>query len=268
MKQCNTCKESKKIEEFYKNRGSCIKCVQAKHAIYRKCNADKIKENADNMRDVRNAYKRKKHSENKEANNNKKREYRKENSEKIREQNRALHIKHKDKRNEASRKYYRENKEEILKYRSKYKKDNKERCLEMKIKNHKQRMLVDHEYALKSVVRANVNSYFKRKGVKKSKRCSKYGINFKEIYDHIGPRPAGHELDHIIPMALFDFNIEEHIRLAYSKENLRWATKKENNEKKAKLIDSLMTPELLDILGKIGKLHLLTSREELDIQEI
>jgi hypothetical protein len=220
------------------------------------------------MREVRNAYKRKKHSENKEEDNNKKRKYRKENSEKIKEQNRALHIKHKDKRNEAASKYYKENKEKILKYRSEYKKDNKGRCLIMKIKNHKRRMILDPEYALKSVVRANVNSYFKRKGVKKSKRCSKYGINFKEIYDYIGPRPEGLELDHIIPMSLFDFNIEEHVRLAYSKENLRWTTKQENNQKKAKLIASLITPPLLGILDKIGKLHLLTSREELDILEI
>lgn len=253
MKTCNKCGESKADEDFYPKRGSCITCVRSSQLKYRVENQDKIKAWRDATRDVRNETRRNYSVMHRDEVLIKKKEYRDKNADKIKLQNRALYRKHKTKRNESSRKYYTEHKEEILKYRAEYKKENAVRCRETKRKRHVQRMIDDPAYATNMQIRWNINSAFRRKGVPKSRKCLEYGINLKEIFDKIGSRPKDQELDHIIPLTMFDFNNPLHVKLAYTPENLRWTTKRENNKKRSSIITELLTPELEKILEIIGK---------------
>lgn len=253
MKKCNTCGEFKPQAEFYANRGSCVSCVRALQKKYREENRSKIKEYQDASREKRNENKRKYRATHRDEVLQQKRLYRIENSEKIKAQNKALHQKHKEKRNQRSRTYYSKHKEEILKYRTEYKKEHADRCRELKRRNHMNRMVNDQAYATNMNIRWNINSAFRRKGIPKSKKCLEYGINLKEIFDKIGPRPKNHELDHIIPLAMFNFDNPLHVKLAYTPGNLRWVTKQENNKKRSSIIHELLTPELEQILETIRR---------------
>jgi hypothetical protein len=248
MKTCNKCGESKLEEDFYPKRGSCIACVRKSQAKYRAENQDEIKVWSDATRDERNETRRNYRAAHRDEVLLEKKKYRAKNADKIKLQNRTLHRKHKTKRNESSKKYYASHKEEILKYRAAYKKENAVRCRETKRKNHIQRMINDPAYATNMQIRWNINSAFRRKGVPKSKKCLEYGINLREIFDKIGSRPKDQELDHIIPLTMFDFNNPLHVKLAYAPENLRWVTKQENNKKRSSIITELLTPELEKIL--------------------
>ena len=67
----------------------------------------------------------------------------------------------------------------------------------------------------------------------------KYGINFTEIIEHLKPFPKdikNYQIDHIIPLSLFDFNNPVHIKKAFAPSNHQWLTKIENISKGNKLI--------------------------------
>ena len=91
----------------------------------------------------------------------------------------------------------------------------------------------------------------------KLKSNKEYGIDFNAIFDRIGPRPGSgreYHLDHIIPLAAFNLDIPEHVKLSQSPCNLRWISKKENLEKGDDIPEiAYSDPELLEILIKIGK---------------
>lgn len=243
MKVCNKCLTSKPLIEFYKNRGSCIACVKNQHAIYRNNNIDKIKQYSGENREKLNEYKRIHRKNNPEKHKKDKAEYRAKNHDKILEQERLLHIKNKEKRNESARLYYVKNKEKILKYRSEYKKQWKAIKLE-----------TDPYFKLVSLIRCAVYYGFKlysKNG--KTKSCAEYGIDFKSIFDAIGPRPSDdYHLDHIIPISKFNLDIPEHVRLAHMPCNLRWISSFENISKNDKILIELFNQDLKEIATIIG----------------
>jgi len=65
-----------------------------------------------------------------------------------------------------------------------------------------------------------------------------YQIDFTGIIKHLGPCPGNrkdYHIDHIVPLASFDFNDPEQIKLAFAPENHQWLTKEENLKKGSKL---------------------------------
>lgn len=162
--------------------------------------------------------------------------------------------------NERSRKYNRECKdkkrETVLKSRVKH--------LDAHLKYRKQyqqdRYNNDPMYRMKHNLRSLILSAFKRLSKNgKLKTNKEYGVDFKAIFDRIGHRPGSgkeYHLDHIIPLAAFDFDNLEHVKLSQSPCNLRWITKRENLDKSDAIpAIAYSDPELLSILVKIGKVH-------------
>ncbi len=98
--------------------------------------------------------------------------------------------------------------------------------------------------------------YFSKHG--KTKSCAEYGINFSEIFKKLGPRPYKNmHIDHIIPLAAFDLDNPEHVRLAHQPENLRWLPEKENLSKNDSIDIELIccSLKLLAIAKLIGLIY-------------
>lgn len=244
MKKCPRCSETKNDSDFNKNAYYCKICTRKASKASRDKNRDYYVE-----------YSSKKYYENHEANKaigrvraKLKSEERKEYSRKYYEENKE-HVKHNSRRKYGEtremqsirkRKYYEENKENILKRNQEYK---------------SRRLKEDPQFALKHRMRRRLLSAFNSYSINgKNSTSSEYGINFAEIFNHVGPRPTKqHQLDHIIPLKLFNFDIPEQVKLANSPVNLRWITKEENLRKGGAIIQLVYeTPELMDILRKIS----------------
>lgn len=68
----------------------------------------------------------------------------------------------------------------------------------------------------------------------KVRPSDKYGIDYKEIIEHLKPFPediSKYHIDHIIPLAAFNFDNPEEIKLAFAPENHQWMLGHENLSK-------------------------------------
>ena len=163
-----------------------------------------------------------------------------------------------DELNERSRKYNREcsdkKRETVLKSRAKHYENHRKYCK----KYQQNRYENDPIYRMRQNLRSLILSAFRRTSKNgKLKSNKEYGIDFNAIFQRIGPRPGSgreYHLDHIIPLAAFNFDDPEHVKLSQSPCNLRWIRKKENLEKSDTIPEiAYSNPELLEILIKIGK---------------
>lgn len=130
----------------------------------------------------------------------------------------------------------------------------KKRDRSKEYKRDLERMKTDSEYRIKKLVRSSIRDSFRQIGKKKEFPTKAYGIDFSLIYSHIGDRPyPDYHLDHIIPTALFDFNDNEHIRLAHLPENLRWIPASENLSKQDTILWDVISSNqtLLEIATKL-----------------
>lgn len=87
---------------------------------------------------------------------------------------------------------------------------------------------------LRKRVRDAFNSY---SFAGKIKKADEYGINYKEIINHLGLCPGNrseYHIDHIFPLSAFNFNNPKHILAAFSPENHQWLKVTENLQKNAK----------------------------------
>jgi len=80
-----------------------------------------------------------------------------------------------------------------------------------------------------------------------------YGIDYEAIVKHLGPCPGEDWwIDHIIPVAAFNFDDHDEVRAAFAPENHQWLPKIENirksdtvdPERKAALIKAQTTNQI------------------------
>jgi len=108
---------------------------------------------------------------------------------------------------------------------------------------------------LKQRVKKSIRNAFNILEVRKTKTRAQLGIGMEFIFEGVGPQTNEDcELDHIIPIALFDYNIDSHVALSFHPNNLRWIPWKENLEKSDTIIWSLIEGDsvLEDIAKELG----------------
>lgn len=162
---------------------------------------------------------------------------------------------------EYMKEYYQNNKIHLINYGKKYNKENEEKIsVKMKeysqrpeirfknIKRQKHRKKIDYNFYLTEKLRVFIwhalKSYSTTGKIKTS--CG-YGINYKEIIEHLKPFPEDREnyhVDHIIPLSKFDLNNPEHIKKAFAPENHQWLTANQNQWKH----DRLVTPCFIETI--------------------
>jgi hypothetical protein len=90
----------------------------------------------------------------------------------------------------------------------------------------------DEYYRMVVNLRNRFNIFLRSQGLKKAMSFSKkYNIDFDAIFEKLGERPDGHQLDHIIPLAMFDVTNQRHVYLAHLPCNLRWFPGDDNARK-------------------------------------
>ena len=164
------------------------------------------------------------------------------------------------------------NKETLFEYQRAYKKKNKERLRvrdkayiardpiefhKRRYQRQKIRYNNDPKFRLKHNIRTLIRSAFIRLSTRgKTKTNKEYGIDYNMIFDKIGPCPGSgkeYHLDHIIPLACFNLDIDDHIRLAHLPCNMRWITANDNLTKHNTIPDfAYSDPDLIEILKTIG----------------
>lgn len=163
-------------------------------------------------------------------------EYKKANKEQIREKGKAYRKSEKGKKKNKERQE--KNKDKLKKYLKEYKNKNRDTLN----KKCNERAKTDHNHYIRLRVRSRVldgfNSYSKNG---KTKSCKEYGIDFEKLVAKLGPKPnKDYQLDHIIPVIVFDFDKDSHVFLCNHQENLQWLPKEENRKKQDKIIWSLI----------------------------
>lgn len=121
----------------------------------------------------------------------------------------------------------------------KFWKKNHRKHLNRLYQRHKERMITDEAYAIKTRLRDRLREsirFYTKTG--KIRKAEEY-MNYKAIIKHLGPCPGNrnnYHIDHIIPLCKFDFTKDKEIRRAFAPDNLQWLSVKENL-KKGKLTD-------------------------------
>jgi hypothetical protein len=125
--------------------------------------------------------------------------------------------------------YREENKEKIKNY------DSKEEVKIRKRKRRKERMGNDCEFYITMTIHSSFRKAMKDYSkTGKIKNTDKYGINYKNIIEHLGLCPGNREdyhIDHIFPIIAFNHNDPIEIIACWHSDNLRWLTKEENLKK-------------------------------------
>jgi hypothetical protein len=126
------------------------------------------------------------------------------------------------------------------------------------------RMENDEQFRITETLRSRLRSAFNDQGLKKNKRSCEYGIDWKMLSEYLEPLKPNNvdiklSIDHIIPCSVFDMTNNEHVRLCYLKENLRWCSFSENSTKNNYIIPDLIRKHnlvwLTDYLGINLELH-------------
>lgn len=137
----------------------------------------------------------------------------------------------------------------------KEKKRTKKRDRTKETEKNKIRMLEDPIYCAKMIIHQSIRNSFNSQDTTKNKICKEYGIDIQHIINVIGTRPYKHyQLDHIIPVTVFDMRNEEHVRQCYCVENLRWIPQKQNGEKNDRIVWELIekNDKLLQICAQFN----------------
>lgn len=244
-KICSCCKIKKSLDEFYNASKSkdgkttqCKICIDIKAKSYKEKNIDKIKQ-----------FRKDYHQKNRNEFLSKQKKYCEENREKVNKKVKECYSKNKDKYNLQKKEYYEKNKEWLQgKNKENYLK-NRDEFLKYKKEWHSEKRK-NPDFKLVE----NLNSLFREK-VKKENYC-KIGNLFDYIeidelayIEHM--RKSEHwnnyvndseiQIDHIIPMYIFNFNNPDDIKKCWHYQNLRLTTRKENRKK-----HNILIPELIE----------------------
>jgi hypothetical protein len=151
------------------------------------------------------------------------------NPEKHKQINREWKAKNADRVKESSAEWYENNKERKQETYREWAKANKDKINERK----KERRDTDPVYALQHVLRARVNGAFRLGGYRKTAPLAHLlGCSFEALLAHLGPRPEGAHLDHLVPCA--QAHDEEELRKLQHYTNLRWLSAEDNLKKSDK----------------------------------
>ncbi len=173
---------------------------------------------------------------------------------------------------EYFKKYYREHKKELLDYQKRYIKNKivKERRAKWETENRKKPNLKEY---YKQYLKGYVNEYGKERRKKDLHfriscnlrvnlqyhlrryiktgvigKSIKYEIDYKAIIKNLKPTPKKikeYEIDHIVPLIMFDFkNNKEHIKKAFSPDNIQWLTLNQNRFKGYRLVAPSFTKSI------------------------
>jgi hypothetical protein len=146
----------------------------------------------------------------------------------------------KAKKAEIDRLYREKNKEYVFTKKKEYSQSHKAQ-INMYVKiYHKQRMIDDEQYAIRSRIRHRFGTALRKQGLRKIKSTKLYGINIQSIIDHLGPCPGNrneYHIDHIRPLSSFDLRNETEIQEAFAPENHQWLRAEENLSKGCKYLE-------------------------------
>ena len=122
--------------------------------------------------------------------------------------------------------YYYKNKEKIVIYNRKWKRKQKEE---------------NTDWYIKSKIRTRVKAFLKSKGYKKRNKTEQLlGCSANEAVLYLKKLGYDHEIqdiDHIIPLCLFDLNNEEHIKIMFHYSNLQPLCRIKNRKTKRANLD-------------------------------
>lgn len=100
------------------------------------------------------------------------------------------------------------------------------------------RYVTNEQFALTSRLRGRLSRAFKDYSTRgKTRSADEYGINYQAIIDYLGPCPGPRNkwhIDHIQPLASFDFNDAQQVKQAFAPENHQWLKAEENLRKNQK----------------------------------
>ena len=157
-------------------------------------------------------------------------EYRK-NNEEWREKHRILQSKYKEKRKIYIKEYF---SRPVVKQRMR--------------ERHKRLSKNDPNFAVADRLRRSLHhALTKYSNSGKIMSSKKYGINWEEIIESLKHFPKdikNYEIDHIMPLCIFNLTDTREVQKAFSPENLRWLTKIENRRKGGRIESGLQMREL------------------------
>ena len=176
----------------------------------------------------------------------------------MREYHKKYRVENKEKCNAWTRKYYHLHIEKqplrSKKYRERMKKTNPEKLRErgrLNAKRFRERRPVEHRLRCRL---ANAFKDYSKFG--KLRRAKEYGVDFEKICQYLGaiPKQRGKwHIDHIIPLAMFDLDDPEQVKVAFAPENHQWLSAKANY-KKADKNDPILYKEVMSkIAERVGK---------------
>jgi len=160
------------------------------------------------------------------------------NKERIKEQVRLYQILNKTKRikyaKEYSKKYYKSNTDSVLRrVKLHYQKNKKVINTKTNLYRVRKRQ-TDIDFNTSLRIRSRFNNALKRQNITKEKSIIVYGVNIRDIINHLGPCPgdrSDYHIDHIKPLSLFDLSKKNEIQKAFAPTNHQWLLKEDNLSK-------------------------------------
>lgn len=129
------------------------------------------------------------------------------------------------------------NKERMYKYQQRYYTLHREKYNALSREYGRRRRLTGGEPHVRMLLRVQFHVRMKALATRgKYKSSADYGVDYAAIYAHLGNRPStDHWVDHIIPVAYFNHDDPEQIRICWHPANLQWIPRKDNLQKGAAL---------------------------------
>lgn len=133
----------------------------------------------------------------------------------------------------------------VTKYKEKraeyWKEYGKRPSVRMRInKKDRLRRKIDKGYAIADRLRRSLNhAMTKYSKAGKIMGSRKYGIDWKKVIGGLKPFPenlSDFEIDHIIPLHIFNLTDIEEVKRSFSSSNLQWLTVEENRKKSGKIL--------------------------------
>jgi len=101
--------------------------------------------------------------------------------------------------------------------------------------NYKYKMKNNEKFYITETLRKRVRAAFTQySNTGKIMSSRKYDIDYKNIIQHLGPRPGArsdYHIDHIFPLSAFDFDNLLHVKACFAPENHQWLKVKDNLSK-------------------------------------